>query len=446
VRTGRLLAETAGFGALGAALGAAAFAGPRELVAGLAVLGALALPALAWLVVRDGGRASRPVVAFFAGAVVVRAGVALLVEYGAPSHYFSLDHGRYAYVGWQLAEHWAGRAALPDLLTEKSGYYVWNALVFTVVGHAPLAVALSNAVVGGLCVVLAYRIARDLAGHRAARIAAGLTAFCPSLVLWSSLNLRDAFAMLSILAALRGTQRLQSGPSAAGLLLLAGGVLWLSQLREYLVLLLLLSVAAGLAVPRTRAFVVPVLLAAAFGGGLAAGVIQAPVAELTEGVSFEALDRHRKNLAIGESVYFGDADVSTPGAAARFLPVGVAYFLLGPFPWEMGGARQWMTLPEMLVWYALLPQVFFGLRHLLRTRFAAVLPLLSFAVLTTVSYALVESNLGTAYRHRAQVLVLYLVFAAVGLATRRAPAAATEREPEAGERAPGAGRSCEAPA
>jgi hypothetical protein len=42
-----------------------------------------------------------------------------------------------------------------------------------------------------------------------------------------------------------------------------------------------------------------------------------------------------------------------------------------------------------------------------------------FALFATVSYALVESNLGTAYRHRAQVLIPLFIFAAVGIAARR---------------------------
>ena len=58
-----------------------------------------------------------------------------------------------------------------------------------------------------------------------------------------------------------------------------------------------------------------------------------------------------------------------------------------------------------------------------RTRFAAFLPIALFAAFATVSYALVEGNLGTAYRHRAQVIVLFLCMGAVGLAQpRRAPA------------------------
>ena len=61
-----------------------------------------------------------------------------------------------------------------------------------------------------------------------------------------------------------------------------------------------------------------------------------------------------------------------------------------------------------------------GLRDTLRRRFAAAAPLAFFAGLATLSYALVEGNLGTAYRHRAQVLILFLIFAAVGLVRRRA--------------------------
>jgi hypothetical protein len=37
----------------------------------------------------------------------------------------------------------------------------------------------------------------------------------------------------------------------------------------------------------------------------------------------------------------------------------------------------------------------------------------------TLGYALGEGNAGTAYRHRAQLLSFFLIFAAVGLESRR---------------------------
>lgn len=44
----------------------------------------------------------------------------------------------------------------------------------------------------------------------------------------------------------------------------------------------------------------------------------------------------------------------------------------------------------------------------------ALIPL-AVLVIVVASYALVEGNFGTAYRHRAQIMPLFFVFSAVGL-------------------------------
>jgi 4-amino-4-deoxy-L-arabinose transferase-like glycosyltransferase len=283
----------------------------------------------------------------------------------------------------------------------------------------PLAAALANAAAGGYAVVLAYRIARDLAGRDAARIAGLLTALCPSLILWSSLNLKDALAILSILLVLRGAQLLAARPRAVPLLVCATGLAILSQLRGYLALVILFATAIAWILPRLRGRRAPVTMAALVVCGVLAVAFVGPIEELTEEADLVQVDRARHALAYGGSAYHGDANVSTPAAALRFLPTGLAYFLLSPAPWQLGNARQLMTLPEMLVWYALLPQVAIGLVVALRSRYARALPVVLFALFATVSYALVESNLGTAYRHRAQVLIPLFIFAAVGIAARR---------------------------
>ena len=38
------------------------------------------------------------------------------------------------------------------------------------------------------------------------------------------------------------------------------------------------------------------------------------------------------------------ADISTPEKALVFLPKGMAYFLLAPFPWMLGSIRQVLDL------------------------------------------------------------------------------------------------------
>lgn len=398
-----------------------------DVSAGLAVMAGLTLPIAFVLHVRAVDSERRLLFAIFLAAVAARAVVAITAEYGASFGFFSVDNHRYAKFGWQLAEHWAGRAAFPDELNGPIGYYRWNALIFTLVGHVPLAPALGNAVVGGLSALLAHSLAREIAGPRAAAWAAGLAAFWPSLVLWSSLNLKDSLAILSILLLLRGAQKLQVGVSALGLALGAAGFLLLAQLRDYLVLIAAVAVGVAWLAARLRAAPLmtgTLLLASAVVIGLVGGV-----QELGVSTGLETIDEARGQLAIGASAYHGDADVSTAWGALRFLPVGVGYFLLAPAPWQLLNARHVLTLPEMLLWYALLPSVVLGIASSLRERFAVALPVASFSLLVTVSYALVEGNLGTAYRHRAQVLVLFLVFAGVGIEARsRRRSAAVEPE------------------
>jgi 4-amino-4-deoxy-L-arabinose transferase-like glycosyltransferase len=416
---GRAASEFARFAALGAALGGLGLCLPREIPAALAVACALALPGLAWITLRAPREEARALLPIFLAAVGVRIAVAIGIAYGPSPEYFSLDHGRYQLVGRELAEHWAGRGGSPALLTAEQGYYVWNALVYSLVGYVPLAATLSNAAVAGLSVILTWRIAFELGGASAARCAAWLAACFPSLVLWSSLNLKDACTILCILALLRGAQRLRRGFSPGALAQLAGGLAALSQLRDYLVVIALLAAGLAVLLPRLRGAVVRSGFAAAVVVAALVGAVPEPIEEFAEEASFAALDQHRRNLALGESAYHAEADVSTPERALRFLPVGLAYFLFAPAPWQLWNARQWITLPEMLIWYALVPWVCLGLRQVLRERAGAALAPAAFALLATLSYALVESNLGTAYRHRAQVLILFLIFAGVGIARRR---------------------------
>lgn len=415
-------ADLARYALLGAGMACLLMLGRFELLAALAVVGTLALPVAAWLGIEPG---RRRLLGLFAAAVGVRVVVALVLEYGASMGFFASDDYRYEVVGWELARHWSGESPTPPRIFGASGYYHWNALLFSAVGRVPLAPTLGNAVAGGCIALLGWRIALDLTDATGARYAGWLSALWPSLVLWSSLNLKDAFAILAILLMLRGAQRCMVRPRLRELLLLGVGVLLLAQLRGYLVGLCLGSLALAYVLVRLRA--APVWMGAAVLASALLLALAGPVEHVRLEESLETLDATRSQLAVGSAAYATEADVSTPLGMLRFLPMGLAYFLFAPVPWQLSGLRQLLTLPEMLAWYALFPFVLSGLRHALRERFAQAMPVATLAASLSVSYALVEGNLGTAYRHRAQVLVLLLVFAGVGLARRaalaRSPAA-----------------------
>ena len=144
---------------------------------------------------------------------------------------------------------------------------------------------------------------------------------------------------------------------------------------------------------------------------------------LEQQASYMNLDRlqiTRQDQAKWGSSGFGqEHNVSTPTGALLALPVGLVYLLFAPFPWAISGLRQALALPETLVWYALMPAFVRGLVYGVRHRLREILPILVFATTLTAAYAIMQGNVGTAYRQRTQVSMFFFVFMGVGLVQRR---------------------------
>jgi hypothetical protein len=110
-----------------------------------------------------------------------------------------------------------------------------------------------------------------------------------------------------------------------------------------------------------------------------------------------------------------DYDITTPRGALMMIMVGSVYVLFSPFPWSLLGARQILSLPDVLLWYGLVvfyigPGIRYAWRHnrhLLVSVAAFVLPLL-------LLYSMVFGNVGLAYRQRAQLMPMILLLAAAG--------------------------------
>jgi hypothetical protein len=115
-----------------------------------------------------------------------------------------------------------------------------------------------------------------------------------------------------------------------------------------------------------------------------------------------------------QSGFGQDIDVSTPTGALAAIPLGLTYLILAPFPWQLTSVRQMITLPEMVIWWASLPLLVSGLWFTVKHRLREVTPILIFTTLLTLAYSILQGNVGTAYRQRAQLLVFYFVFVAVG--------------------------------
>ncbi len=64
----------------------------------------------------------------------------------------------------------------------------------------------------------------------------------------------------------------------------------------------------------------------------------------------------------------GDIDVSTTEGAIGAIPIGFTYLMLAPFPWEATSFRSSITIPEVLVWWAMLPFMVYGIMWSIKNR------------------------------------------------------------------------------
>jgi hypothetical protein len=354
-------------------------------------------------------------------------GTAIFVFNG--QDYFGGDAWTYDYYGLQQTLAWGGDkfAARELKIFVGSGFGSgWGMVylvagVYEIIGRNMLAIQFLNAVLGAATAPIIYLCAKEVFNNtRVARIAGIAVAFYPSLVLWSSQGLKDAaivFSLsLSILAALKLGQRF-SLPYLATLIFALFCVL---AFRFYVFYMIVAAVTGALAMGMrsltaqsfARQFIIVILLGLAF---TYLGVTRYANVQFEQFGSLQRLQRSRLDAASSAESGFGrDVDVSTTSGALISIPVGALYLFFAPFPWQLGSLRQMLTLPEMIIWWASFPLLVLGIWFSIKYRLRQMSPILIFTSMLTLAYSVFQGNVGTAYRQRAQLLVFYFIFVAVG--------------------------------
>jgi hypothetical protein len=327
----------------------------------------------------------------------------------------------------------------------------------------------AGAATAGVTVAIGLRFLRPAF----AVVAGAIVALTPSQVLFSSVVLREGEVWLclalvglgALLMATGGWRRL-----LLGTLLAAAALLVLGYVRDQtmlaaawcLPLALILTPWRGWVPRMALAIAIAVLLPYAGGTGWAGYNLASGRAP--------ALAKTRATLAIGANSAF-DKPKPPPAAAAPgkpgpapspsaqaavaaatseqsvragigHLPVGLVDVVLRPFPWQ---SNQGLTLAlaqvETLAWYVLYVFAALGIVVSVRrrvSRLALQFPVVLMGAIFCIA-ALTQGNLGTAYRHRDQVLWALALCVAAGLqwliVDRRA---GDLREVSTGEPGPGA--------
>jgi len=104
-------------------------------------------------------------------------------------------------------------------------------------------------------------------------------------------------------------------------------------------------------------------------------------------------------------------------ASLKAIPGGLAAFYFRPFPWEAIGEQSLifrLAAVENLLWFVLYGFALFGIRPLWRRHPAIVVFGSSFFLTAGLGAAVTQGNIGTAFRHRLQILWVVALLAVVG--------------------------------
>jgi 4-amino-4-deoxy-L-arabinose transferase-like glycosyltransferase len=337
------------------------------------------------------------------------------------------DSATYDDGGWLLKLQWEGQGLVNPYYSGKVsgwGFFYLIASIYWVFGHNQLLAQLVNGTIGAVTVLVIYAIAKDLFDVEVAQWTARFMAFFPQMVFWSGAIYKDPAIMLCIAVCMFAVVRLNHEFKTSYVVLFVAASLALMSLRFYVFYFVVFATMGTFVLSQRRGFAASVgsylVLIAVFVAAFTFAARQETVEQQRSYFTLERLQITRSDQVMwGHSAYAPKADVSTTQGVLSVLPVGLTYLLFAPFPWAVRNIRQALTVPETLVWYALMPALVRGLVFTVRTRFRPALPILVFAAALTCAYAVFQGNVGTAYRQRTQVTMFYFILMAAGLVEKK---------------------------
>ncbi len=366
----------------------------------------------------------------FIGAVVLRMILASVIFSFNLEGLFGPDALGYHFEGTQLSEAlWSGKMSFSEFF-EKIDFSRggnWSmpyivTVIYLIVGSNPLAIQALSAVLGSATAVVVYFIAKEVySNERVARFSAILVGFFPAMIIWSSQMLKDGFIIFLISIILFTSLRLQKKFTFFDFVILLISLVSIFTLRFYLFPLLCVAIIGGFVInaqssfrnilSRTFAFIFIGIALSYF------GVLERSQEDLGNMSDLSKLENVRKygNYAADSGIYEEDKnDISTISGAIQALPSGFITLLLAPFPWQMGKIQQQLLLPEMMIWWMMIPFLATGFWYSIKTKFREFIAILLFLITLTISYSLFQGNLGTLYRQRIQIQIFLLMFISVG--------------------------------
>ncbi len=364
----------------------------------------------------------------FLVALALRMGFGIFVHVFDLRSFFGGDALAYDQNGAAMVEIWLGRNVASDVLLYQNdpasgaawGMNYLTGAIYMLLGRNIFAAQSFCAVIGASTAPMVFYCSRKIYNNlTVAKFSALAIAIFPSFVIWSGQLLKDGLIIFMLVLAMTMVLQLQEkfNYPALGMLILA--MFGILSLRFYIFYMVAVAVAGSFLIgfaTTTKSLVRGIVLMAAVGFALMyLGVGRNASVELRVFGNLERIQSSRSDLARAASSGFGeDVDVSTTEGALSAMPMGFAYLMFAPFPWQAANLRQAITIPEILVWWAMLPLLGLGLVYTVKHKLRKAFPILVFSLLLTIAYTIFQGNVGTAYRQRTQIQVFLFMLIGVG--------------------------------
>jgi len=388
---------------------------------------------LAWIIIVSfvhDEKEKRYLLSIFIFALLLRILVSMLIHNLLPPGWFAPDEPGILYNGMRIAEYWSGTSSL---YIKVNGVRFFAASVFYLFGYKPDILFLFVNFLGALTVLNIYFITRRLFNEQSAKYSSLIIAVLPSIVLWTSLPLKDPYSAFFISSIIHLTLRVKERFRINNVLLIIFLIAMVGFVRSYLLFIVLLAVGFVFIPYRKETFlkniIVTFIIAIAFAAILSSHEARNVPTYKSES-AFQTLQQTRKGFYQGGSKILGNIDVSNPVNAFMYLP---SMFFLAPFPWDITGSMiHNLATAEGLIWYYFFYYAIKGIIRSLKDGNFDTIPVLVIIAVLSTAYALAITNLGAMYRFRAQVSIFMIVFTGYGLYLRHEQkvAAANSEEKE----------------
>lgn len=343
----------------------------------------------------------------------------------------SRDSIKYGMMGEELAANFA-EGKINWSLWIDHGWYQLIGWVYYLIGPYLLVVQFMNAFAMGGAAVLIYRIGLVIFElEPTARAAAYVASLFPSALYFTSLPIKEAFAIFAVCGVIWGVLLIQSRQRAIGVGWITIGLLIVMSLRVYLVFVYLGCAALSLAPLHAKSTGHAIVVFCVWAGMLGltffavANTFRINLDEYDHLKYFDLnyVNQVRAEMSTGQGKMFknkADAELGNNlGQDILNAVTGTFFFFMSIDVLNVKSGRQAAAIPEMLFMLYCIPSLAGGIRYGWRNFPHRLLPLLVFTLTLVLVYGGAATNMGAMYRWRLQALPFLILLVFYGATVRR---------------------------